>query len=175
MNLTRDRLHSIGWVSVLAICGAMTLGLGLHVNAVKSEVYRSEQKVVGLRRDIDMLEVEFQTRSNQHQLKTINDLEFGYSAPRADQYIEGERQLASLGVPRAPDAPQPILMAKAIRQDEGSGTVVAMMSPVGGKIEKSGAGEEAAHSGEAETLRKDAARLGERLARVELAGAPSEQ
>lgn len=170
MNLTRDRLQSLGWVSLLATCGALTLGLALHVNAVKSEVYRTQRQVVSLSRDIDMLEIEFATRSNQHQLKTINDLEFGYTAPRADQYIEGERQLASLGIPRAPDAPQPILMADAVSvgRDELAAT---MVSPVTGKPE----GSVAASDDDAASLRKDAARLGQRLAKVDLPGAADDR
>lgn len=170
MNLTRDRLQSLGWVSLLAICGAMTLALALHVNAVKSEVYRTRQQVVHLTRDIDMLEVEFATRSNQHQLKTINDLEFGYTAPRADQYIEGERQLASLGIPRAPDAPQPILMAEAVSPDREV-KQVAMVSPVTGRPEDA----DEARDDAAASLRKDAARLGQRLAKVDIPGAADDR
>ena len=170
MNLTRDRLQSLGWVSLLAICGAMTLGLALHVNAVKSEVYRTRQQVVNLTRDIDMLEVEFATRSNQHQLKTINDLEFGYTAPRADQYIEGERQLASLGIPRAPDAPQPILMAEAVSSERAVADV-AMVSPVTGKPDEAAEVRDDA----AASLRKDVARLGQRLAKVDIPGAADDR
>ncbi|WP_156840134.1 hypothetical protein [Novosphingobium aquimarinum] len=170
MNLTRDRLQSLGWVSLLAICGALTLGLALHVNAVKSEVYRTRQQVVSLSRDIDMLEVEFATRSNQHQLKTINDLEFGYTAPLADQYIEGERQLASLGIPRAPDAPQPILMAEATTTDRAEAPA-KMVSPVTGKPD----GSTQVQDDDAAALRKDAARLGQRLAKVDLPGAADDR
>lgn len=166
MNLTRDRLQSLGWVSLLAICGALTLGLALHVNAVKSEVYRTRQQVVSLSRDIDMLEVEFATRSNQHQLKTINDLEFGYTAPRADQYIEGERQLASLGIPRSPDAPQPILMAEAVTGDREDAPA-QMVSPITGKPNDAARSQDE----DAASLRKDAARLGQRLAKVDFTGA----
>ena len=34
MNLTRDRVHSIGWMTVLLICGALSIALMLRVNAV---------------------------------------------------------------------------------------------------------------------------------------------
>ena len=91
MNLTRDRVHSIGWVSVLLVCGALTLALTLRVNAVKSQVHATEVRIVAAQRSIDFLQTEFQTRANQQQLRTINDLEFGYKAPGAGQYVEGER------------------------------------------------------------------------------------
>ena len=65
-----------------------------------------------------MLEVEFQTRASQRQLSQWNAVEFGYVAPRADQYLESERELAVLGLPRGLDAPDPIRVAKARPQAE---------------------------------------------------------
>ncbi|MBV1917097.1 MAG: hypothetical protein KUG65_03415, partial [Sphingomonadaceae bacterium] len=94
MNLTRDRVRSIGWAFVLTICAALTVGLMLRVNAVKGQVHDTEGKIVALKRDIQFLEVEFQTRSNQQQLALLNGMEFGFVAPGVGQYIEGERQLA---------------------------------------------------------------------------------
>jgi hypothetical protein len=114
MNLTRDRLHSIGWVAVLTVCGALTLGLTLRVNAVKSQVRLAERQIVALQQQKTMLETEFETRANQQQLKALNDVDFGYQAPTAGQYLEGERQLAALAKPRAPDAPAPIRVASAV-------------------------------------------------------------
>src|SRR5688572_3301464 len=127
MNLTRDRLHSIGWVTLLTLCTAMTAGLTLRVNAAKSEVYQAERKIVSMRSEITFLQTEFQTRSNQQQLKALNDVEFGYVAPRAQQYIEGERQLAVIGKPRAPGAPSPIRVATATKED-AKAPVLAMVS-----------------------------------------------
>lgn len=136
MNLTRDRVRSIGWMSVLLVCGAVTLALTLRVNAVKSQVYATERKIVGVQQDINFLETEFQTRSNQQALKELNDLEFGYKAPGAGQYIEGERQLAALGKAPGPNAPAPIRYANADVSGEGKGTegasLLAMVSPVSG-------------------------------------------
>ncbi|MGE4306046.1 MAG: hypothetical protein AB7E24_18705, partial [Novosphingobium sp.] len=83
MNLTSDRIRSIGWVSVLLLCGALTIALMLRVNAVKSQVYDAEKRIVWVQQDIDFLQTEFQTRSNQQALKQLNDLEFGYKAPVA--------------------------------------------------------------------------------------------
>jgi hypothetical protein len=113
MMLTRDRVRSIGWVAVLTVCGALTLGLTLRVNAVKSEVRLAERQIVSLQRENTMLETEFETRANQQQLKVLNDVEFGYQAPTAGQYLDGERQLAALAKARGPDAPTPIRVASA--------------------------------------------------------------
>jgi hypothetical protein len=176
MNLTRDRVHSIGWMTVLLVCGAFSLALMLRVNAVKSQVAGNEKRIVYLQRDIEFLETEFQTRSNQQQLKTLNDVEFGYEAPRAEQYIEGERQLAALGKAPAPGAPKPIRYASADpigeSGEEGPSRLLAMVSPVGDEatIADPVKAEPKDAKAEAKALARQARNLGERLARIETAG-----
>ena len=134
MNLTSDRARSLGWALLLSICFALTVALTFRVNAVKSDVRLSERQIVALKRETLYLETEFRTRSNQQQLKSLNDVEFGYAAPGVGQYIEGERQLAALGKPRGPDAPAPIRVAIADvgRADTGSDLsgLPAMVSPL---------------------------------------------
>jgi len=180
MNFTSDRVRSIGWISVLVVCGAMTLGLTLRVNAVKSQVHDTEKRIVWVKQDIDFLETEFQTRSNQQALRQLNDLEFGYKAPMAGQYIEGERQLAALGAVAGPGAPQPIRYANAEKPEGDESSLLAMVSPVTGATaaalpegdEKHG--DKAAPKGrdpEREAIARDAAAIGKRLARIEVAEA----
>lgn len=179
MNLTRDRVHSIGWISVLLVCGALTIGLTLRVNAVKSQVHDAEKRIVWVQQDINFLETEFQTRSNQQALKELNEVEFGYKAPTAAQYIEGERQLAALGMPVGPGAPAPIRYANAqTTGEEGqsdNGGLLAMVSPVSGA--NAAAQPEAKGTGgrnrdpERDQMARDAAALGSRLARIEVAEA----
>lgn len=132
MNLNRDRLRSIGWAAVLTICMVITLILTLRVNAVKSQVRLAEREIVALRQERLFLETEFETRANQQQLKTLNDVEFGYEAPTSAQYLENERQLAALGKPRGPGAPSPIRVASVAGLEEDSG-FPAMVSPLTGK------------------------------------------
>jgi hypothetical protein len=129
MNLTRDRLRSVGWAAVLIGCLAFTVALTFRVNAVKSEVRLTERKIVAVKQEKLFLETEFLTRANQQQLRNLNDVEFGYQAPGAAQYLENERQLATLGKPRAADAPAPIRVA---RSDAGQ-PAAAMVSPLTGK------------------------------------------
>ena len=97
MNLTRDRMRSIGWMAILVICAALTLVLMVRVNAVKSEVQLAQRQINALKQEKLFLETEFQTRASQQQLRNLNAIEFGYQAPSAGQYLEGERQLAALG------------------------------------------------------------------------------
>ncbi len=108
MNLTRDRLRSIGWAAVLLTCFTFTVILTFKVNAVKSQVRLAERQILAVKQDKLLLETEFETRANQQQLRSLNEVEFGYQAPAAGQYLEGERQLANLGKPRGADAPDPV-------------------------------------------------------------------
>lgn len=137
MMVTHSRMRSLGWVAILVMCIGLFVLLSLRVHAVKSEVLLAERQIIRLERETRRLETEFQARANQRQLAEWNRVEFGYEAPRADQYLEGERQLASLGQPRGPDAPAPIRVARADNAVEGGDGADdgarAMVSPVTGR------------------------------------------
>ena len=132
MNLTRDRMRSIGWAAVLLTCFTFTVILTFKVNAVKSEVRLAERQILALKQDKLLLETEFETRANQQQLRSLNQVEFGYQAPAAGQYLEGERQLADLGKARGADAPSPIRVAKA-DAPSGPAALPEMVNPLTGK------------------------------------------
>ena len=113
MNLTRDRLHAIGWGTAMAICLALLAVLTTQVNAVKSQVALADRQIAQLSQEKLYLETEFETRANQQQLRAMNEVDFGYTAPTAAQYLKSERDLAMLGKAAEPDAPQPIRYAAA--------------------------------------------------------------
>lgn len=127
-----SRLRQIGWAVALSICAAFFVALTFRVNAVKSDVRLAEREIVALEREKRLLEIEFQTRANQQQLANYNRVEFGYKAPSADQYLESERQLAVLGLPRNPDTPDPIRVARAPEITE-DGLFPEMVSPLTGQ------------------------------------------
>ena len=126
-----SRLRQIGWAVVLSVCLAGFVVLTFRVNAVKSQVRLAERQIVSLEREKLMLETEFETRVNQQQLANWNRVEFGYQAPRADQFLDNERELAALGLPRALGAPEPIRVARAPAVEEGG--FPAMVSPITGQ------------------------------------------
>ena len=127
-----SRLRQIGWAAALLGCLGLFLGLSFRVHAVKSEVLLAEREIIALKSETLELETEFQTRASQRQLADWNAVEFGYHAPRADQYLESERQLASLGSPMGPNAPSPIRVARAdIPQDNAESA--RMVSPLTGE------------------------------------------
>jgi hypothetical protein len=132
--LTRSRARSIGWAVILALCFGLTLALTFRVNAVKSQVRLTERKIVALRLEKGLLETEFETRANQQQLRSLNDVEFGYQAPTAGQYLETERDLAMLGKAQGPGAPEMIRVAHNDVAERPSDSVLpAMVNPLTGK------------------------------------------
>ncbi len=138
MMLTRSGARKAGWAVILVVCLALTVALTMRVNAVRSHVLLTERQIVALRQETGMLETEFETRANQQQLKALNDVEFGYAAPTAGQYLENERQLAVYGKARAPGAPSPIRVASAVREaagheDSGDSPFRALANPLTGK------------------------------------------
>lgn len=130
--MTSTQARSLGWAAVLAICLAAVVVLSFKVHAVRSEVLLAERQLIGLQRETLLLETEFETRASQRQLAEWNQVEFGYEAPRAGQFLDGERQLASLGEVRGPDAPSPIRLASADGDEAAAVADAPMRSPVSG-------------------------------------------
>lgn len=111
MMVSSHRFRSIGWLALLLFCGALVMTMAFRVNALRSQVHRTELQIVALRKEKLYLETEVETRANQQQLKLWNDVEFGYAAPTASQYLSSERQLAAFAKPDEPGAPEPIRVA----------------------------------------------------------------
>lgn len=120
----------IGWIATLAVCTVLYLMLHLKVHAVQSDVVRAERQIVALEQQKMLLETEFETRANQLQLAAWNNVDFGYTAPGASQFLENERQLAEFGTPRAPGAPEPIRVAGVSGEEPAYPKLV---SPLTGK------------------------------------------
>ena len=132
MIATGSRIRQIGWFAVLAVCVTAFAALSFQVQTVRSEVLLAEREIIGLETEVLMLETEFQTRASQRQLAGWNAVELGYEAPRADQFLDDNRQLAALGVPTGVDAPAPIRVAYS--DAEGArGQPDRMVSPISGK------------------------------------------
>ncbi len=168
--MSRGRMNKIGWAAILVVCVTLYVALHIRVNAVKSEVRRAEDRIVVLQREKIMLETEFQARANQQQLAMWNDVEFGYKAPTADQFLSGERQLARFGTPRAKGAPEPIRVASAADTDTGENGFPSMVSPLTGQALAAEAPQERAPAPVAPNVAREnlSARLMRGAARVAL-------
>ena len=129
---TQSRIRRIGWLAALALCLALYGVLHFKVHAVQSDVVRAERQIVQLEEATMLLETEYLTRSSQIQLARWNRVDFGFVAPSADQYVDGERELASLSAPRGMDAPEPIRLARLADEDVAR-DFPKLVSPLTGK------------------------------------------
>jgi len=107
------QLRRMGWIALLALLTGLYLMLHFKVQAVHSDVVRAERRIVSLEQEKLLLATEFETRSNQMQLAAWNQVDFGYVAPTAGQFLEGKRQLASLGAGAVLPGSSPIMLANA--------------------------------------------------------------
>lgn len=114
MLMAARKLQGIGLVLLVLIFAMMLYPVSLKVAATRSELARINQQISSARDNIRYLESELAVRASMRQLEQWNADTFGYSAPDAAQYLENERQLASLDrLPRARGANEvaPVLMA----------------------------------------------------------------
>ncbi len=97
MKLAAKRLEGIGWLALVFLVAILLYPLSLSVASLRSDLARTDQKIISVKKEIRYLETEFSARANLRQLEHWNKMEYGYLAPKASQYLEGERALANLG------------------------------------------------------------------------------
>ena len=97
MKLAVKRLEGIGWLALVFLVAILLYPLSLSVATLRSDLARTDSKIVAVKKEIRYLETEFSARANLRQLEDWNKLEFGYASPQASQYLDGERALANLG------------------------------------------------------------------------------
>jgi hypothetical protein len=120
MLMAARKLQGIGLVLLVLLFAMALYPVSLKVAATRSELTRIERQIDRTQANIRYLESELAVRASMRQLEQWNADTFGYSAPSASQYLESERQLASLdGLPRARGA------------NEVAPVLMAMVSPVG--------------------------------------------
>lgn len=97
MKLAVKRLEGIGWLALVFLVAILLYPLSLSVATLRSDLTRTDSKIVSVKKEIRYLETEFSARANLRQLEHWNKLEYGYVSPNAAQYLDGERALANLG------------------------------------------------------------------------------
>ena len=107
------QFRRMGWIALLALLTGMYLMLHFQVQAVHSDVVRAERRIVALEQEKLLLATELETRANQTQLAAWNQVDFGYVAPTAGQFLDGKRQLASLGAEALLPGSSPVRLARA--------------------------------------------------------------
>lgn len=143
----RARLHSLLWTGAVALALALALALTLQVKAVNSQIAETEKSILATKQRIAILETEFQTRARQQQLVRWNEVEFGYVAPKASQFLDGQAQLAMLGKPVDIIEAAPIRMADAAEvmaeSEEAAAPVRMASAEVAGPVKLKGDPEKA--------------------------------
>lgn len=97
MKLAVKRLEGIGWLALVFLVAILLYPLSLSVATLRSDLARTDNQIVSVKKEIRYLETEFSARANLRQLEQWNKLEYGYVSPNASQYLDGERALANLG------------------------------------------------------------------------------
>jgi hypothetical protein len=109
MTLAMKRLKNIGWLALVFMVAVLLYPLSLNVAALHSDLGRIDSDILETKQQISFLQAEIRTRASVVQLEEWNELLYGYEPPRADQFIDGERGLASLGGAAA--GVRPVLVA----------------------------------------------------------------
>ncbi|QJB69028.1 hypothetical protein [Parasphingorhabdus halotolerans] len=115
MKLAAKRLEGIGWLALVFLVAILLYPLSLSVATMRSDLARTDKKIVAVKKDIRYLETEFSARANLRQLEYWNKLEYGYVSPKAAQYLDGERALANLG---GTDLRKPVKVAVISSMDQ---------------------------------------------------------
>lgn len=97
MTLAMKRLKNLGWLALVFMIAVLLYPLSLNVATLHSDLTRIDREILETKQEINFLQAEIRTRASVAQLEEWNELLYGYAPPRADQFIDGERGLASLG------------------------------------------------------------------------------
>lgn len=85
-----------GWLLGIAVVSPACYMVSSQVAAERGRVEAVEMAILDARKDIRALETEFDTRANLAQLERWNGDILSLSAPRPEQYVSSDAQLASL-------------------------------------------------------------------------------
>jgi hypothetical protein len=116
--------REVGWVAAVAGTALGCYMVSLKVASERASLEQVENRIVLAQRDIRVLQTEIGTRGRLEQLESWNVKVLALSAPQAQQFLEGEFQLATLAAPKKtidPGAPV-VLAAAPAPASQGSAT-----------------------------------------------------
>ena len=106
--------REVGWVAAVAGTALGCYMVSLKVASERAALEQVENRIVLAQRDIRVLQTEIGTRGRLEQLESWNVKVLALSAPQAQQFLEGEFQLATLATPtKKIDPSAPIVLASA--------------------------------------------------------------
>lgn len=106
--------REVGWVAAVAGTALGCYMVSLKVASERAALEQVENRIVLAQRDIRVLQTEIGTRGRLEQLESWNVKVLALSAPQAQQFLEGEFQLATLAAPtKKVDPAAPVVLASA--------------------------------------------------------------
>ncbi|MDX3885015.1 MAG: hypothetical protein QHC65_11370 [Sphingomonas sp.] len=110
------RFRSVLWVAAASTAGLACYMVTQGVAAERAELARTERAILANRVAIRDLETELGTRGSLAQMERWNAQALALKAPEARQFIGGEVQLASLGMPAKPAMEAKLVQVAAAKQ-----------------------------------------------------------
>ncbi|WP_205479110.1 hypothetical protein [Sphingomonas arenae] len=105
---------SVGWVAGVAATALGCYMVSLQVASTRASLEDVETQIVVAQRDIRVLQTEIGTRGRLAQLEQWNVKVLALSAPQANQFLDGEFQLATMVTPKKTvDPAAPVVLASA--------------------------------------------------------------
>jgi hypothetical protein len=106
-----QRFRPLGWAAGVATAATCLYLVSLQVAAERGKLEAVEHQIATAQRDMRQLQTELGTRASLRQLEKWNGDVLALSAPKAQQFLHSDTQLASLGsgpiddaTPNAPPA-----------------------------------------------------------------------
>jgi hypothetical protein len=110
-----QRFRPLGWVAGVATAATCLYMVSLQVAAERGKLESVERQIASAQRDMRQLQTELGTRASLRQLEKWNGDVLALSAPKAQQFLHGEKELASLGSEAidygTPNAPPSVMNA----------------------------------------------------------------
>jgi hypothetical protein len=128
MSLAMKRLQNVGWIALVFLVAIMLYPLSLNVASVHSDLVAINNKILNTKREISFLQAELRTRANLQQLEEWNNVLYGYQSPTAEQFLDGEAELASLSDGDITN--QPVLVAALSDGVKPAGTIDSAITPI---------------------------------------------
>jgi hypothetical protein len=100
------RFRSVFWVAIASIAGLGCYLVTQYVAGERLALAHVERQVLRSRIAVRNLQTELGTRGSMAQLEQWNSDALALAAPKAEQFVKGEAQLAMLGRPPAPALPE---------------------------------------------------------------------
>lgn len=109
---------AVGWVAAVGVAALICYMFSLRVAAERAELDRLDRQIAQVQGSIQTLNTELGTRGRVQQLQHWASNDFGFQAPTAGQFVDGEVALARLDVRDEPAVEAPVQMASAEVQEQ---------------------------------------------------------